>query len=115
MDEDLRRHLTDMLTKLRPLAEIAERDGVPGRAAAHLRAATFEIEDTLDPEAAERRDAVGRENMEAHRPAGARGRPVGYRRGVVGIMTRRRVLRSAGSSRILADLSCLSDRRYHLA
>jgi len=65
MDDDLRHHLTEMLAKLRPLAEMAERDGVPGRAAAHPRAATFEIEDILDSGAAERRDAVGRENMEA--------------------------------------------------
>jgi hypothetical protein len=65
MDDDLRRHLTEMLTKLRPLAEMADRDGVPGKAAAHLRAAAFEIDDTLDPGAAERRSAAGRENMEA--------------------------------------------------
>ena len=64
MDDDLRRHLTEMLAKLRPLAEMADRDGVPGRAAANLRAAAFESEDTLDLGAAERRDATGRENME---------------------------------------------------
>jgi hypothetical protein len=67
MKDDLRRHLTEMLAKLRPLADMAERDGVPGRTAAHLRAAAFEIEDVLDPGAAERRSAMDRENMEAIR------------------------------------------------
>ena len=61
MDDDLRRHLTEMLAKLRPLVEMAERHGVPGRAAARLRAAAFEIEDALDPGATERRSAEDRE------------------------------------------------------
>jgi hypothetical protein len=68
MDSDLRRHLTEMLAMLRPLVEMAERDGVPGQAAARLRAAAFEIEGTLDPGAAAQRNThdleQGQENME---------------------------------------------------
>jgi len=64
MDDDLRRHLTEMLAKLRPLAEMADRRGVPGRTAGHLRAAAFEIEDALDPGAAERRASRDQECME---------------------------------------------------
>jgi hypothetical protein len=65
MDDDLRRHLTEMLAKLRPLAEMAERHGVPGRAAAHLRAAASGIEEALDPGAAERHGVADREGMDA--------------------------------------------------
>ena len=61
MDDDLRHHLTEMLAKLRPLVAMAERHGVPGRAAALLRVAAFEIEDALDPGATERRSAEYRE------------------------------------------------------
>jgi hypothetical protein len=55
MDENLRRHLSDMLAQLQPLVEMAQRKGVPPLAAARLRAAAFEIRATLDPVAAERR------------------------------------------------------------
>jgi hypothetical protein len=64
MDDDLRRHLTEMLAHLRPLTVMAERHGVPGRTAGHLRAAAFEIDDTLDPGAAERRASGDRECMD---------------------------------------------------
>jgi hypothetical protein len=40
---------------------MAERGGVPGRAAARLRAAAIETEDALDPGAAGRRGAAERE------------------------------------------------------
>jgi hypothetical protein len=67
MDDDLRSHLIEMLTRLRPLVAMADRSGVPGRAAARLRAAAFEIEDALDPGAAERRSEErkrGQEDMD---------------------------------------------------
>ncbi|MBX6373018.1 MAG: hypothetical protein IRZ13_02135 [Acetobacteraceae bacterium] len=71
LEDDLRRHLTEMQARLWPLLEMAKRDGVPALAAARLRAAAFEIEAALDPEGAARRraseDAVERENMEAIR------------------------------------------------
>jgi len=60
MDDDLRRHLTEMLSRLWPLVQMSERSGVPGLAAARLRAAAIEIEDTLDPGATERRSARDR-------------------------------------------------------
>jgi hypothetical protein len=68
MNDDLRRHLTGMLAKLRPLVDMAERDGVPGQAAARLRAAAFELDDALDPGATARHRAEdserSQENME---------------------------------------------------
>ena len=64
MNDDLRGHLTEMLAKLRPLTDMAERHGVPGRTAGHLRAAVFEIEDVLDPSAAERRASSDQECMD---------------------------------------------------
>jgi hypothetical protein len=68
MDEDLRRHLGEMLSRLRPPVEMAERGRVPGRAAARLRAAAAEVEDALDAGGAGRRGAAereaGRENMD---------------------------------------------------
>lgn len=68
MDDDLRCHLTEMLAKLQPLIAMAERDGVPGQAAARLRAGAFEIENALDPGATTRHSAEdrerSRENME---------------------------------------------------
>jgi hypothetical protein len=71
MDNDLRHHLGEMLARLRPLVDMADRSGVPGQAAARLRAAAMEIEDALDPRAAGRRRAEGRErdrdNMEGIR------------------------------------------------
>jgi hypothetical protein len=54
MDEKLQRHLSDMLAKLQPLVEMAERHGVPPLAAARLRAAAIEISAALDPVAARR-------------------------------------------------------------
>jgi hypothetical protein len=64
VNDNLRRHLTEMLAKLLPLVEMADRDGVPGRTAAYLQAAAFEIEDELDPGAAQRRSAWDQENMD---------------------------------------------------
>ena len=68
MADDLRHHLTEMLAKLQPLTAMAERDGVPGQAAARLRAAAFEIEDALHPGATAHHSAEdrerSRENME---------------------------------------------------
>ncbi len=61
MDDALRRHLTEMLSSLRPLVDMAGRAGVPGQAAARLRAAAIEIEAALDPGAAARRGAEQRE------------------------------------------------------
>ena len=78
MDDDLRLHLGEMLARLRPLVDMADRSGVPGQAAARLRAAAMEIEDALDPGAAERRRAEGRErdrdNMEGIRRGEREGR-----------------------------------------
>ena len=69
MDDDLRRHLDEMLARLRPLVDMADRSGVPGQAAARLRAAAMEIDDAHDPGATERRTAEQRvrdvDNMEA--------------------------------------------------
>ena len=71
MDDDLRRHLTEMLAKLRPLVDMAERDGVPGQASARLRAAAFELDDALHPGATARHSEEdrerSRENMEVIR------------------------------------------------
>jgi hypothetical protein len=78
MDDDLRHHLGEMLARLRPLVDMADRSGVPGQAAARLRAAAMEIEDALDPGAAGRRRAEGRErdrdNMEGIRRGEQEGR-----------------------------------------
>lgn len=78
MDDDLRGHLTEMLARLRPLVDMADRSGVPGQVAARLRAAAMEIEDALDPGAAGRRRAEGRErdrdNMEGIRRGEQEGR-----------------------------------------
>ena len=78
MDDDLRHHLGEMLARLRPLVDMADRSGVPGQAAARLRAAAMEIEDALDPGAAGRRRAEGRErdrdNMDAIRSGEQEGR-----------------------------------------
>lgn len=78
MDDGLRRHLSEMLARLRPLVDMADRSGVPGQAAARLRAAAMEIEDALDPGATVRRGAGERErnrdNMEAIRSGEREGR-----------------------------------------
>ena len=78
MDDDLRHHLGEMLARLRPLVDMADRSGVPGQAAARLRAAAMEIEDALDPGATERRGAGERErdrdNMKAIRSGEREGR-----------------------------------------
>ena len=78
MDDDLRHHLGEMLARLRPLVDMADRSGVPGQVAARLRAAAMEIEDALDPGATERRSAGERErdrdNLEAVRSGEREGR-----------------------------------------
>jgi len=78
MNDDLRRHLTEMLAKLRPLAVMAERHGVPGRTAGHLRAATFEIEDALDPDAAKHRAVRDHECMDIIRQRERKGGVWGF-------------------------------------
>lgn len=54
MDRELHHHLSTLLDGLRPLLPMAERDGVPGQAAARLRAAAAEIEEALEPGAMRR-------------------------------------------------------------
>jgi hypothetical protein len=71
MDRSLHHHLRTMLEGLRPLLAMAERDGVPGQAAARLRAAAAEIEEALEPGTLKRRaddeHAVDAANAEAIR------------------------------------------------
>ena len=55
MDRELHHHLRTLLNELQPLLAMAERDGVPGQAAARLRAAAAEIEEALEPGALRRR------------------------------------------------------------
>lgn len=55
MDRELYHHLTTLLDGLRPLLALAERDGVPGQAAARLRMAAAEIEEALEPGTLRRR------------------------------------------------------------
>ncbi|WP_043341598.1 hypothetical protein [Belnapia moabensis] len=55
MDRELHHHLRTLLNELQPLLAMAERDGVPGQAAAQLRAAAAEIENALTPDASQRR------------------------------------------------------------
>jgi hypothetical protein len=68
MDDTTRRRLTELLEGLRPLLPLAEQDGVPGRAAARLRAAALEIEEALSPGFAARHgaaeQAIGQGNMD---------------------------------------------------